>query len=80
VPAARVLALRLAPDELARPLSEFSSRVEEQNFKRLESWSIERRGALLAELQSMRRLEYLISELNQSFAKIPGPGIQPKAV
>jgi hypothetical protein len=68
---------KLALDELTKPLRDFSSRVEEQDFKRIESWSIEQPREILAELQSMRRLEYLISELNQWFPKIPGPALNP---
>jgi hypothetical protein len=75
--ASRTMALTLAPDELAKPLTAFSSRVEEQNFKRIEAWEIEQRRQMLAELQSMRRLEYLMSELNQWFAKIPGSVFYP---
>src|SRR5262249_23242118 len=74
-PAAQAIALMLIPDELTRPLSDFCSRVEQQNFKRIESWDIEQRREILAEVQSMRRLEYLMSELNQWFAKIPGRAI-----
>ncbi|MBV8356949.1 MAG: FUSC family protein, partial [Deltaproteobacteria bacterium] len=70
--AAETMMRTLTPEELAKPLSDFSLRVEEQNFKRIESWSIEQRSEVLAELESMHRLESLISELNQWFAKIPG--------
>jgi hypothetical protein len=70
-PAARTLALMLASDELAKPLSQFSAGVEEQDFKQLQSWSIEERRELLAELQSMIRLDVLMSELNQWLGAIP---------
>ena len=33
---------------------------------------------VLAELHSMRRLEYLVSELNRWLAQIPGPAANPE--
>jgi uncharacterized membrane protein YccC len=75
--AARTLAATLSTDEFGQPLREFGSRLEEQEFARIASWKFEQRRTILAELQSMRRLEYLVSELNQSFAKIPGPAANP---
>jgi hypothetical protein len=55
-----------------RPLRELGSRLEASGFARLESWTIDQRRAILAELQSMRRLEVLISDLNRWLAQIPG--------
>jgi hypothetical protein len=75
--AARTLALSLSPDEVGKPLGEFSSLLEEGEFARLKSWTVEQRRAILAELQSMRRLEYLISRLNRWLAHIPGPAAIP---
>jgi uncharacterized membrane protein YccC len=74
---AQTLALSLSPDEVGKPLRDFGSRLEEGEFARLESWTLEQRRAILAELQSMRRLEYLISRLNRWFAQIPGPVSNP---
>jgi hypothetical protein len=71
--AARSIAQRHSPDELAEPLNEFSSRLEESGFARLESWPLEPRRTILAELQLMRRLEVLFSELNRYLADVPGP-------
>jgi hypothetical protein len=62
---------------LGRLLDLFGSRVEEHQFARIESWTIEQRRAILAELQSMRRLEYLLSQLNRWLAQIPGPASDP---
>ncbi len=72
-PAARAFALAHSTDELRIPLEQFSSRLEEQQFARIESWTLEQRRAILAELQSMRRLEFLVSELNRFLPQIPGP-------
>jgi Fusaric acid resistance protein family len=71
-PAAQEFALILSPDDVGRPLSQFSSRLEERDFARIESWKPEQRRAILAELQSMRRLEFLVSELSKWLARIPG--------
>jgi hypothetical protein len=54
------------------PLEQLSSRLEEREFARIEAWTLEQRRAILAELHSMRRLEYLVSELNRWLAQIPG--------
>jgi hypothetical protein len=54
------------------PLAQFGSRLEEREYARTESWALEQRRAVLAELQSMRRLEYLVSRLNRWLAQIPG--------
>jgi hypothetical protein len=75
--AAKGLAMGLSPDELGRPLHEFGSRLEEREFARIASWTLDQRRTILAELQSMRRLDYLVSQLNQWFAQIPGPAAKP---
>lgn len=70
--AARKLALSFSPDQVGKPLRQFGSRLEEREFAGIEAWKLEQRREILAELQSMRRLEFLISELNRWFAQIPG--------
>jgi uncharacterized membrane protein YccC len=71
--AARAVAEKHSADELAEPLNEFSSRLEESGFARLAWWPLEPRRTMMAELQSMRRLEFLLSELNRYLADIPSP-------
>jgi hypothetical protein len=71
--AARAIGQRHSADELAQPLNEFGSRLEEGGFARLDSWPLEPRRTMIAELQSMRRLELLFSELNRYLADLPGP-------
>ena len=71
--AAQTLALEHSPEELQKPLAEFSTRLEAGAFALLAPWTLEQRRAILAELQSMRRLEYLMSQLNRWLAQIPGP-------
>jgi uncharacterized membrane protein YccC len=72
--AARSVAQKHSVDELAQPLNEFSSRLEEGGFARLASWPLEPRRTMLAELQSMRRLESLFSELNGYLSDLPTSG------
>jgi len=76
-PAAQAIARAQSPDELQKPLEQFGSRLEEREFARIESLTFEQRRVLLAELHSMRRLEYLVSELNRWFAQIPGSASNP---
>jgi hypothetical protein len=72
-PAARVIGQKHSHDELTEALNEFSSALQEGGFARLASWPLEPRRAMIAELQSMRRLEFLFSELNRYLADIPSP-------
>jgi uncharacterized membrane protein YccC len=48
--AARALAQKRSADELAEPLNEFTSYLEEGGFARLASWPLEPRRTMLAEL------------------------------
>jgi uncharacterized membrane protein YccC len=77
VPAAQAIARAHSSDDMGKPLEQFGSRLEERQFARIESWPIDQRRALLAELHSMRRLEYLVSQLNRWLAQIPGPSSDP---
>jgi hypothetical protein len=70
--AARATAQRQSAAELAEPLNEFGSRLEEGGFARLASWPLEPRRTMMAELQSMRRLEVLFSELIGIWQMFPG--------
>jgi hypothetical protein len=75
--AAERVSLGHPPDAIRKPLSEFSSRLEAEEYARIATWAIEQRRAILAELQSMRRLEYLISDLNRWLSQIPVPTSSP---
>jgi hypothetical protein len=77
--AAETIAQAQSPDDLEIPLEQLSSRLEERQFTRIGAWTLEQRRAILAELHSMRRLNYLVAELNRWFAKIPGPMSKPSA-
>ena len=69
--AARAIAQKHSADELAEPLNEFSSQLEEGGFARLASWPFEPRRTMMAELQSMRGLEALLRELNRYLSDVP---------
>ena len=69
--AARATAEKHSAHELAEPLDEFSSQLEEGGFARLASWPFEPRRTMMAELQSMRGLVSLFSELNGYLADVP---------
>jgi Fusaric acid resistance protein family len=75
--AAQAVARSYSPADVEKPLEQFSSRVEEREFARLASWTLDERRALLGELHSMRRLEYLLSQLNRWLAQIPGSASNP---
>ncbi len=59
-------------DDILGPLEQLSSRLEQNEFARIASWPLEQRRTLLAELHSIRRLEYLVTQLNRWLAEIPG--------
>jgi uncharacterized membrane protein YccC len=65
-------------DDMQAPLDQFGSRLEEHEFARIASWSLEHRRDLLAELHSMRRLEVLTSDLNRWLPQIPGSSSPPR--
>ena len=69
--AARAMGQKHSAGELAEPLNEFSSHLEEGGFAQLGPWPIEPRRTMIAELESMRRFEFLFSELNRYLADIP---------
>jgi hypothetical protein len=69
--AARAIAEKHSAGELAEPVNEFGSYLEEGGFARLGAWPLEPRRTMIAELESMRRLEFLFSELNRYLADVP---------
>ena len=58
-------------DDLAVPLKELNEHLSASRFGELGSWPAGARNALLAEIESYRRLVVLMTELNQQFAEIP---------
>jgi hypothetical protein len=68
--AARAIAQKHSADDFAEPLNELSLHLEEGGFAQTESWPLEQRRTMLSELQSMRRLEFLFSDLNRYLADV----------
>lgn len=71
--AAQAIRQEHSADELADPINEFGSRLEENGFTRLASWPLEPRRTMMAELESMQRLEFLLSQLNRCLSEVPSP-------
>jgi len=71
-PAARALASRHSRDEIAQPVREFITRVEARGFARISAWPLEHRRRILDEIQTLRRLEFLMFEMDTYLASIPG--------
>jgi uncharacterized membrane protein YccC len=63
--------------EITPPLDEFSRRLEAQGFAQIATWTLDQRRAILAELQSMRRLQVLMFELDRYFSAVTQPPRPP---
>ena len=72
--AAHALASAQSALRIEQPLEQMESRLEENNFARLSSWTIDQRGAMLAEFHSLHRIAVLLPELNGWLARIFGSG------
>jgi uncharacterized membrane protein YccC len=70
--AAQALAQVQPASRIEAPLAQFGSRIEEHEFARLNAFTVGQRSAMLAELQSLRRIAVLLPELNIWLARIPG--------
>lgn len=60
-------------NEIIQPLDEFSLRLEEQGFGRISTWTLEQRRMILAELNSMRRLQVNMFELDRYLSSVVRP-------
>lgn len=69
--AALALAARHSHADISQPLEQFSSQLEANGFARLASWTLDQRRRILAELESLRRLEFLMSELDDYLSRVP---------
>jgi len=65
------IAEHFTSDDLAMPLKALNEHLSASRFGELGSWPAAARNALLAEIESYRRLVVLMTELNQQFAEIP---------
>jgi hypothetical protein len=70
--AARALAASHPRDLIVVPLELFSSRLAAGDYAQLSSFTPDQRRQVLAELQSLRRLEFLVDEMNRYLARVPG--------
>jgi uncharacterized membrane protein YccC len=52
-------------DGIALHLKDFAGRLEAQQFARLASWTLDQRRTILSEMGSLRRLEFLMTELDR---------------
>jgi uncharacterized membrane protein YccC len=65
------VAARFTPDHLTLPLEKLREHLSTSGLRELASWPSGARSALLAEIESYRRLVVLMTELNQQLAEIP---------
>ncbi|HKA46505.1 MAG TPA: hypothetical protein VKF40_31210, partial [Burkholderiales bacterium] len=65
------VAARFTPDHLTLPLEKLREHLSTSGLRELASWPTGARSALLAEIESYRRLVVLMTELNQQLAEIP---------
>jgi len=70
--AARALARAQLSGRIDESLAVFGSRLEENEFARIKSWTLDQRRAILAELHSLRRIAVLLPDLIAWLAQIPG--------
>jgi Fusaric acid resistance protein family len=61
------------PDDLRGPLQHFEQRVSASNFAEIELWPDKARRALLARMESWRRLAVLADELDHQLANVSFP-------
>jgi hypothetical protein len=70
--AAIAVPARHSRTDIAQPLEAFSARLEAEGFASIASFNLEQRRQILAELESLRRLEFLASELDDFLSRVPG--------
>lgn len=75
--AAMAVAAGHSRDEIAQPLETLSAQLGANGFARIASWRLAHRRQLLAELESLRRLAFLMSELDDYLSRVPGPKSAP---
>lgn len=70
--AASALATMHSRTEISQPLEAFGAQLGADGFARIASWNLAQRRQILAELESLRRLEFLMFELNGYLSRVPG--------
>jgi hypothetical protein len=77
--AATALAAQHSRADITQPLEALSMQLEADGFARIGSWTLEQRRQILAELQSLRRLEFLMFELDGHLSRVPGGDPAPSS-
>jgi hypothetical protein len=75
--AAIAFAARHSRSEISQPLEAFTAQLGADGFARISSWSLAQRRRILAELESLRRLEFLMFELSDYLSRVPGSKSAP---
>jgi uncharacterized membrane protein YccC len=68
---AMALAAQHSRTDISQPLEEFGALLGANGFARITPWSLEQRRQILAELQSLGRLEFLTAELDTHLSHLP---------
>jgi len=74
VDAARALIRTQLSGRIEESLALFESRLEENAYERINTWTVDHRRTILAELQSLRRIAALLPDLSAWLAQIPVAG------
>ena len=72
--AALALAGRHSCSEIAKPLEEFATRIEAVGFARIAGWTLDQRRHTMGALESFRRIEFLMFELDAYLSHVLGGG------
>jgi hypothetical protein len=62
---------------MTRSLARFSDLLEAQGFARINAWTLEERRTILSELDSLSRLEFLMTELDRYLPAVTWPAAEP---
>ena len=73
-PSFRIAGAIAVPGSNSRPEIVADERVQQparsEGFARITSWTVQQRGAILSQLQSLRRLEFLMAELDRYLSAV----------
>ncbi len=70
--AAMAVVAQHSSTDISRPRQALGARLQADSFALIASWSPAQRRQIFAELQSLQRLEFLMSELDDYLARVPG--------
>ncbi|HEX4209905.1 MAG TPA: FUSC family protein, partial [Candidatus Binataceae bacterium] len=75
--AAMAVAAHHLRSEIANPMEDLSRRISAGGYAQIAAWSLEQRRQILAEMEALRRLEFLMRELDEYLARVPGRRPEP---